>query len=66
MHPHTDQTVEDVLKIALDYELIIMHTSTPSLLNDVKCAEAIKAQKPDTQIGLIGRTRSSITRTDTS
>ncbi|MBW4570519.1 MAG: hopanoid biosynthesis associated radical SAM protein HpnJ [Tolypothrix carrinoi HA7290-LM1] len=51
--PH-NQTVEDVLKIASDYELIIMHTSTPSLLNDVKCAEAIKAQKPDTQIGLIG------------
>lgn len=51
--PH-GQTVEDVLKIAPDYELIIMHTSTPSLANDVKCAEAIKAQKPDVQIGFIG------------
>ena len=51
--PH-DQNVDDVLAIAKDYELVIMHTSTPSLANDVKCAETIKAQKPDTQIGFIG------------
>ncbi|PSO56180.1 MAG: hopanoid biosynthesis associated radical SAM protein HpnJ [Cyanobacteria bacterium QH_8_48_120] len=47
-------TVEDVLKITKDYELVIMHTSTPSLPNDVKCAEAIKAQNPEVQIGFIG------------
>jgi hopanoid biosynthesis associated radical SAM protein HpnJ len=51
--PH-DQSVDDVLAIAKDYDLVIMHTSTPSLANDVKCAETIKAQKPDTQIGFIG------------
>ncbi len=51
--PH-GQTVEDVLKIAKDYELVIMHTSTPSLANDVKCAESIKAQNPNVQIGFIG------------
>lgn len=51
--PHS-QTVDDVLKIAKDYELVIMHTSTPSLANDVKCAEAIKAQNPHLQIGFVG------------
>jgi hopanoid biosynthesis associated radical SAM protein HpnJ len=51
--PH-NLTVDDVLKIAKDYELVILHTSTPSLANDVKCAEAIKAQNPDVQVGLIG------------
>lgn len=51
--PH-NQTVEDVLKIAKDYELVIMHTSTPSLVNDVKCALAIKEQNPDVQIGFVG------------
>ncbi len=51
--PH-GQTVEDVLKIAKDYELVIMHTSTPSLANDVKCAESLKAQNPNMQIGFIG------------
>ena len=51
--PH-GQTLEDVLKIASDYELVIMHTSTPSLANDVKCAEAIKAQNASVSVGLIG------------
>jgi hopanoid biosynthesis associated radical SAM protein HpnJ len=51
--PH-GQTVEDVLKIAKDYELVIMHTSTPSLANDAKCAEAIKAQNPNVQVGFVG------------
>jgi hopanoid biosynthesis associated radical SAM protein HpnJ len=51
--PH-HQTVEDVLKLAEDYELVIMHTSTPSLANDVKCAEALKTQNPNVEIGFIG------------
>lgn len=51
--PH-GQSVEDVLRIAQDYELVMIHTSTPSLANDVQCAEAIKAQKPNVQIGFIG------------
>jgi hopanoid biosynthesis associated radical SAM protein HpnJ len=51
--PH-GQTPEDMLAIARDYELVIMHTSTPSLPNDVTCAEAIKAQNPDVQVGFIG------------
>ncbi|PSB29448.1 hopanoid biosynthesis associated radical SAM protein HpnJ [Stenomitos frigidus] len=51
--PH-GQTLEDVLKIARAYELVIMHTSTPSLVNDVKCAEAIKAQNASVSVGLIG------------
>jgi hopanoid biosynthesis associated radical SAM protein HpnJ len=51
--PH-HQTMADVLAIANDYELFILHTSTPSLKNDVACAEAIKAKNPHAQIGLIG------------
>lgn len=51
--PH-GQILEDILQIAKDYELVIMHTSTPSLTNDVKCAAAIKQQNPSTKIGLIG------------
>lgn len=51
--PHS-QTIEDVLQIAKDYELVLMHTSTPSLANDVKCAQAIKAQNSKVRVGLIG------------
>ena len=51
--PH-HQTTEQVLEIAKDYELVIMHTSTPSLANDVECARRIKAQNPNVRIGFIG------------
>ncbi|KEF41836.1 MAG: radical SAM protein [Cyanobium sp. CACIAM 14] len=46
--------IGDVLAIARDYDLVIMHTSTPSIRNDVLCAQAIKSEKKDTLIGFIG------------
>jgi hopanoid biosynthesis associated radical SAM protein HpnJ len=51
--PH-HQTEADILKIARDYELVIMHTSTPSLANDVECARRLKEQNPDVKVGFIG------------
>ncbi len=51
--PH-GQTSTDVLKIARDYELVILHTSTPSLSNDVKMAEALKAENGDIKVGFVG------------
>ena len=51
--PH-NLSLEDVLNITKDYELIIMHTSTPSLVNDVRCAQEIKKQNPETKVGFIG------------
>ncbi len=45
---------EECLRVARDYPHVIIHTSTPSLKNDCKVAEAIKAQRPDTVIGFVG------------
>jgi hopanoid biosynthesis associated radical SAM protein HpnJ len=45
---------EDCLKIARDFHHVIIHTSTPSLKNDCRVAEAIKAQRPETRIGFVG------------
>ena len=42
------------LAIARDFGQIILHTSTPSLKNDCRVAEAIKQQQPDTRIGFVG------------
>ena len=42
------------LAIAKDYDHVIINTSTPSLKNDCRVAEAIKSQKPDTRIGFVG------------
>ncbi|MEK7686673.1 MAG: hopanoid biosynthesis associated radical SAM protein HpnJ [Verrucomicrobiota bacterium] len=51
--PH-DVGVEECLRITKDYDHVIINTSTPSLKNDCKVAEAIKTQKPDTKIGFVG------------
>lgn len=51
--PH-DIGREECLRIARDFDHVIIHTSTPSLRNDCRVAEAIKAQRPDTRIGFVG------------
>jgi hopanoid biosynthesis associated radical SAM protein HpnJ len=51
--PH-DQSRDDVLKIARDYELVIIHTSAPTLRGDAELAEALKSQDPGVQVGLVG------------
>jgi hopanoid biosynthesis associated radical SAM protein HpnJ len=51
--PH-DISIKECLRIAKDYDHVIINTSTPSLKNDGKVAEAIKEQKPGTKIGFIG------------
>ncbi len=51
--PH-HQTMSDVLAVANNYELFVLHTSTPSLANDIQCAETIKAKNPQAKAGFIG------------
>lgn len=51
--PH-DIDVKACLAEAKNFDHVIINTSTPSLKNDCKVAEAIKAQWPATTIGFIG------------
>ncbi len=51
--PH-DIDVKACLAEAKNFDHVIINTSTPSLKNDCKVAEAIKAQRPATTIGFIG------------
>ena len=46
--------VEECLKIADGYDHVIINTSTPTLKNDSKVAEAIKERRPKTKIGFVG------------
>src|SRR5580765_3839933 len=45
---------DECLRVAKDFEHVIIHTSTPSLKNDCRVAESIKAQRPETTIGFVG------------
>lgn len=49
-----DLAAEDVLRIAQDYELVVVFTSTPSLPNDARLAERIRSLAPRILIGMVG------------
>jgi hopanoid biosynthesis associated radical SAM protein HpnJ len=51
--PH-DLTKDDILRIARDYELVVIHTSAPTLRGDAELAEALKSQQPALSVGLVG------------
>lgn len=44
----------DILPLAKDYELVILHTSTPSFGSDVRTTEALKTANPALMIGIVG------------
>jgi hopanoid biosynthesis associated radical SAM protein HpnJ len=44
----------DILPLAGDYELAVLHTSTPSFASDAKIAEALKDMNPRLVIGFVG------------
>ena len=52
--PPADLKLADVLPLARDYELAVLHTSAPSFGYDVKVAEALKGENPALRIGLVG------------
>lgn len=52
--PADGLTVQQTLEIAADYELVIIHTSTPSFPTDAKFAEALKRRQPGVMIGMVG------------
>ncbi|MBI5624891.1 MAG: hopanoid biosynthesis associated radical SAM protein HpnJ [Elusimicrobia bacterium] len=52
--PADGLSVEDAEARAAGYDLVVMHTSTPSFDNDVKVAELLKKRYPGVMIGLVG------------
>jgi len=52
--PPLDLTLDEVTRRAAGYDLIVIHTSTPSLLSDAKTAAHLKEAYPRTLIGFVG------------
>jgi hopanoid biosynthesis associated radical SAM protein HpnJ len=52
--PPAKLKLADVLPIADEYELAVLHTSTPSFASDVRVAEALKDENPRLKIGMVG------------
>jgi hopanoid biosynthesis associated radical SAM protein HpnJ len=52
--PADELTVDQSREIARGYDLVIMHTSTPSFPTDAKFAELLRQDNPNIRIGLVG------------
>ncbi len=52
--PPSRLKLADVTPMANDYDLIVMHTSTPSFASDVQVAQALKDVNPKVKIGFVG------------
>lgn len=52
--PAHDLGVEAVLQMAADFDMVVVHTSTPSIANDCKTAEEIKRLYPKMLVGFVG------------
>jgi hopanoid biosynthesis associated radical SAM protein HpnJ len=52
--PADELSVDESLKIARGYDLVIMHTSTPSFPTDARFAELLRRDHPGVMIGLVG------------
>jgi hopanoid biosynthesis associated radical SAM protein HpnJ len=52
--PPDGLTVDQVAPLAKDYELAVLHTSTPSFANDAKFAAHLKEVNPHIMVGMVG------------
>ncbi len=52
--PAHGQSFDDIKHHAMERDLVVLHTSTPSFKQDVKAAEMLKALNPALKIGMIG------------
>ncbi len=53
--PPNGLTVDQVAPLANDYEMAVLHTSTPSFANDAKFAAHLKEINPKIMIGIVER-----------
>ncbi len=52
--PARGLSLDQVIAISADFDLVVAHTSTPSFYSDIKVAEAMKAANSKQMIGLVG------------
>ncbi|HEV7994690.1 MAG TPA: hopanoid biosynthesis associated radical SAM protein HpnJ, partial [Stellaceae bacterium] len=52
--PASGKSLADVLPLADDYDLVVLHTSSPTFHGDVQVAEAFKKRNPKLIVGFVG------------
>jgi hypothetical protein len=57
-------SLAETLGVAKDYDHVVLYTSSPTLPGDAQVAAAVRAQRPDTLIGLVGAPPDGAARAD--
>ncbi|MBI3454300.1 MAG: hopanoid biosynthesis associated radical SAM protein HpnJ [Candidatus Rokubacteria bacterium] len=52
--PPESLTVDQVVPLSKEYDLAVLHTSTPSFRNDAQVADRLKTENPRLLIGMVG------------
>ena len=52
--PPVGLSLDDIIPLARGYDLVVVHTSSPTFASDVKVAEALKAENPAVVVGFVG------------
>jgi hopanoid biosynthesis associated radical SAM protein HpnJ len=52
--PPAGLTLDDVIPLARGYDLVVLHTSSPTFAGDVQVAEVLKADNPAVIVGFVG------------
>jgi hopanoid biosynthesis associated radical SAM protein HpnJ len=52
--PAAGLSLDDVRPLAGQYDLAVLHTSSPSFAGDVQVAEALKQENPELKVGFVG------------
>jgi hopanoid biosynthesis associated radical SAM protein HpnJ len=52
--PPAGLTLQNIIPLARGYDLVVLHTSSPTFGGDVKVAEALKADRPAVMVGFVG------------
>src|SRR6202166_2128249 len=47
-------TLDQIVSTARDYDIAVLHTSTPSFASDVRVIEALKTANPELKLGFVG------------
>jgi hopanoid biosynthesis associated radical SAM protein HpnJ len=52
--PVEESGAEDIIKTGKDFDMLVIYTSTPGFLNDVRMAERFKQTYPSAMVGMVG------------
>ena len=52
--PPAGLALDDIVPLAGDHDLLILHTSSPTFAGDLKVAEALKGENPGLLVGFVG------------